>query len=228
MSNLSNKVPFDDFIEYCKGKTIAIVGPSESIKNNEDEIENHDIVVRLNDWHLLDEPKIFGRRTDVHCYNFWSPYPKLGGDKLNKIEWIMNSHPFEGKDIFVQNKRNYANNLKEYPSNKHTMFPDDYRKKIKSKTFPTSGAFVIFCFIDMLHQIEKLSVYGISLNLSKYHSMLYTKGKRLPNNDIIDHHDFRNDRKFIKETITNLPIELRDKLYIDNDALRDYIYTFER
>ena len=60
-----------DFSGYLSGKSIAIVGPAPTEALDAEEIDSHDLVVRLN--HSYEgkgtDPKHKGMRTDVTCFN---------------------------------------------------------------------------------------------------------------------------------------------------------------
>jgi hypothetical protein len=60
-----------DFADYLAGKTIAIVGPAPTEALDAEEIDRHDLVVRLN--HSYEgkgtDPKHKGLRTDIACFN---------------------------------------------------------------------------------------------------------------------------------------------------------------
>jgi hypothetical protein len=60
-----------DFANYLAGKSIAIVGPAPTEALDAEEIDSHDIVVRLN--HSFEgkgtDPEHKGLRTDISCFN---------------------------------------------------------------------------------------------------------------------------------------------------------------
>jgi len=60
-----------DFADYLAGKSIAIVGPAPTEALDAEEIDSHDLVVRLN--HSYEgkgtDPKHKGLRTDITCFN---------------------------------------------------------------------------------------------------------------------------------------------------------------
>ena len=95
--------------------------------------------------------------------------------------------------------------------------------KFKYNSFPTSGVYILIGFIEMLSKIQKLSVYGLSFNLTDSVDVNKRPGSAPIKGDIQSHHNYKNDREFAKETIGNLTPELRDKIYIDNENLRYYI-----
>ena len=62
------------FLEFIKNKSIAIVGPADSKIDNGDEIDNYDIVVRINilisgEESIKIDSKKMGSRTDIIYYN---------------------------------------------------------------------------------------------------------------------------------------------------------------
>ena len=60
-----------DFADYLAGKSIAIVGPAPTEALDGEEIDSHDIVVRLN--HIIEgkgtDPEHKGLRTDITCFS---------------------------------------------------------------------------------------------------------------------------------------------------------------
>lgn len=60
-----------DFADYLAGKSIAIVGPAPTEVLDGEEIDSHDIVVRLN--HIIEgkgtDPEYKGLRTDITCFS---------------------------------------------------------------------------------------------------------------------------------------------------------------
>ncbi len=58
------------YLDLIKGKSIAIVGPAPCISENQDEINSHDIIVRMNYYGLHQHyDKNHNPRTDVSYYN---------------------------------------------------------------------------------------------------------------------------------------------------------------
>lgn len=71
---------WQDVLEFFDGKTVTIVGSAPSCLNNKgDRIDNHDIVVRVNNYKII--PSKTGQRTDVH-YSFYGNSIKTKSDAL--------------------------------------------------------------------------------------------------------------------------------------------------
>jgi hypothetical protein len=91
--NYSNIISVKSYEGFFKNKTVAIIGPSPSIKDtdNGEDIEKHyDIIVRINKgWkHSVELDKYIGRRTDV-LYNCIDNNEECGG--VINTEYVKNT-----------------------------------------------------------------------------------------------------------------------------------------
>lgn len=216
------RLPFTDFLTFIKDKSVAIVGPADisSIKDISPKIDAHDVVVRINKYHSIIGKTNYGRKVDVVCFNMFSG---AGGipvvDINNSPQWILNTHKLVYNK--VNNTDNFNKSVQTYPNINHSIFPEKEYKK-----FPTSGFCVVDQFLDFLKKnyIKKLSIYGISFNLTSYNKS-YNVKTDCP--DKIAHHDYAVERNYIKEVYNLLTIEEKQRLFIYNEALVHFLNNNE-
>lgn len=97
------------FADYLAGKSVAIVGPAPTDALDAEEIDNHDIVVRLN--HSYEgkgtDPKNKGLRTDITCFNgeqAKSFMQERNGELPPEVTWGCFKSPDPISDIKHKNK----------------------------------------------------------------------------------------------------------------------------
>jgi hypothetical protein len=168
----------NDIRNFFKGKRVAIIAPSPSVRFNAngDEIDKYDIVVRINkNWkHNADLNKYVGTRTDV-LYNCINPDPDCGGVLdfnyiKTKVKYIAVSIPIINdnthRDSIFHNNRmlHYYNDffagnnnrVKHYIVNKNLY--NKYDKILNSR--PNTGFMAI---LDILsYDIKELYVKGFT------------------------------------------------------------------
>ena len=170
------------YLKFIEGKTVAIVGPAQYMmgKNLGEEIDNHDIVVRIN--RSIESCNKFssdiGKRTDV-LYSCMIEKPENAG-KINIEDWIEKNISF----ICVPPKSTMGG-----VANSSSQIADsaNYEKFIATKNKintriidaqlnnsvarevscrPNTGYLAIF---DILaHSPSKLSIYGFSFYLDGF------------------------------------------------------------
>lgn len=156
----------DEFIEYLKGKTVAIVGPAPSIigSNQRELIESYDIIIRLNKAVPVPKERIedVGHRTNIY-YHCMSELQQNGGpinfSYLSKnIDFISSPYPYISpfdKDIDAFNDKNRGK-LKFHIINKELF--ESISKEMNTR--PNTG---ICAIIDILnYDIKELYVTGFT------------------------------------------------------------------
>ena len=168
----------DDFRQYLKGKTVALVGPSKtmSMQNNGQLIDSYDVVVRLNN--MLEMPKghegKLGSRTDVVYATLDDPPKKIAYEcAKNKVKYLSSSYP-KGEWFFKDRMMNNVKTLKMVKKFKTVTLPDEpyFSVKNTNKTRPNTGFSAI---IDLLSSdIKELYITGVdffrSVSLDGEHS----------------------------------------------------------
>lgn len=93
---------FGDFVDFVSGKSIAVVGPAATLRNQKmgSMIDGHDLVVRLNhSWplpkHLRDD---IGTRVDIIYHNMNFRYQRMDEKEIAKmhrdgVTWLVSTHP---------------------------------------------------------------------------------------------------------------------------------------
>ena len=105
-----------DFADYLVGKSIAIVGPAPTAALDAEQIDSHNLVVRLN--HSYEgkgtDPQHKGLRTDVTCFNSEqakSLMQKRNGVLPGEVTWGCFKSPGLISHITDENKNKNARNL---------------------------------------------------------------------------------------------------------------------
>ena len=164
------------FYDYVNGKTVALVGPAESILGTKrgEIIDRFDLVVRLNKSIPLpkDLSKDIGTRTDI-LYNSLNISDFPGENKLSPtlhkkygIKFVCSSYPFQG--VFKEDVMRYVRKYRfELPFK--VMDDDKFRKfEMSLGTRPYTGTCAI---MDLLsYPIKYLYVTGLDFYYSKYYS----------------------------------------------------------
>lgn len=162
------------FEKYVKDKTIAIVGNSPEIigKNQGEEIDSRDIVIRMNSFVLKDEYiKDTGKRTDIFVDNSNNGVIKCQNHReIQNFEWTV--LPYDLKHIFVSQfcctevflsswDRIVSNNL-----TKMVYFPSEYSISLKKElkvTSPSAGIIILwFLYKIRDNEINSNEVYGFN------------------------------------------------------------------
>ncbi len=234
------------FYEYVKGKTIALVGPAESILNTNRGhiIDKFDIVVRLNKSIPLpkDISHDIGTRTDI-LYNSLNRSDFPGENKLSPtlhkkygIKFVCSSYPFNGvfKDDIAYYVRKYQFELpfKVMDEKKFQKF------EVALGTRPYTGTCAI---MDLLsYPIKYLYITGLDFYYSKYYSqyreiskgqLKHTRNSNIhnakPQLNYLKHIALLDDRIILDGFLTRIVFEDYDKVWknMKNIPL-NYIFGF--
>jgi hypothetical protein len=167
--------------QYLHGKTVAIVGSAPSLLENEwgTEIDNHDVVIRLNLMKPEGKENFMGNRTDIRF---------IGCTLLEKHEADLKK---------LENETIVITTLKNYPY-KHLLSERCffYEKKLPRKAFrfiasklndkslkhrnikPPRTGFVCLSMLLKLSSAAKISLYGMSRSLDDSMSrIIYSTGQ---------------------------------------------------
>ncbi len=149
------------FAELIKGKSIAVVGngPVEVGKGHGQEIDNHDIVIRFNEFHTEgDYAKDYGSKTDVWV-NYSANQDFCNFDKnidCKLFLWIFDSLYFR-RDIALENMFSVID--KEWD-----IYGIDTAKEIWNKYqfyhSPTTGFYLIMHLYNLRKTFENIDFYG--------------------------------------------------------------------
>ena len=227
------------FYEYVKNKTVAIVGPAESIKNNikGNIIDQFDIVIRLNKALPLSKNiiKYTGKKTDI-IYNSLNTTDFPGQNILNTklfkkygVKFVVSPYPYSG--VFKSDIDYYINRYKfdiPFRCPNKTM----YRKFINSlMTRPYTGTSAIWDILNF--PIKMLYITGIDFYNTPYYSQ-YRKIRKstlrsLRNNNIhkaypqmeyLLYKSLNDNRIILDNTLENL-------LYINYKKIYNFLINLD-
>ena len=155
---------YQEFLNYFKGKSIAVVGSGSSVLSGEYglEIENHDIVVRINRGYPYERyRKYVGSRTDI-----WSFGMGNREDLRIKFNKMFSDRRYSMYPWFVSSW--VPKYLREDP--RHITLPPGFSKAAMSKcggTPATTGMDTIH-FIVVGTECKSLSLYGLDFYKTEY------------------------------------------------------------
>ena len=158
------------------GKSVAIVGngPSEIGQNKGQEIDSHDIVIRINNYSIDGYENDYGTKTDIWIRGSGSPQVE-DRSKVTNYKAVI----WEGDYEHYSVKFNHLDILYR-DSKKNVLFTNfDYEthKKLKTESnidFPTSGLVCIYWLLTL--KLKQLDFYGFSfLNKSNNKKIHYYK-----------------------------------------------------
>ena len=235
------------FYDYVNGKTVALVGPAESILGTKrgEIIDRFDLVVRLNKSIPLpkDLSKDIGTRTDI-LYNSLNISDFPGENKLSPtlhkkygIKFVCSSYPFQG--VFKEDIMRYIRKYRfELPFK--VMDDERFRKfEMSLGTRPYTGTCAI---MDLLsYPIKYLYITGLDFYYSKYYSQYreITKGQlkhtrnstihnAKPQLNYLRHIALLDERVILDPFLTKLVFEEYDRVWKNMKQIQTkYIFGFQ-
>ena len=156
---------FSNFLTHVKNKKIAIVGNSSHNigKNTGSEIDNHDIVIRFNNYPSGYETD-YGSKTNIWCRGIGSCQGDVKHrniDCFDYIFWYFDIWHFPIKfntiDILYDDLMKYSNRIIYIPED-----PSKYLLDVYDVNFPTSGALMITLLMMNKIPIDEIDIYGFS------------------------------------------------------------------
>ena len=192
---------YTEIEDFIKGKTVAIVGNSQSILQKEDGflIDGHQVVIRMNFGftyapHLnrYVAPKQLGKRTDIVC----------AGAALRLLN-DMNRYP-DCKALVHMSAGNRNSSVKKY-SNSYYFYPEEYWESLKNvlTARPSTGMMVF----DMVEKSKPshVNIFGMDWKQTRTY---YNDGKQNrtleePNNPI-GPHNWVAERQYIIGKVKNM------------------------
>lgn len=154
------------FINYLRGKSIALVGggPSEVGKAKGCEIDAHDVVIRINDYQTKGYENDYGARTDIHvrngaCYinhykEYWDNDYKM---VIHEPGYCSNARLVEGKLDAI-----YYDFTKTKSEVCYFNFYDHQAVSILLNGIPSSSGLTCFYKIYSMLGFKNVDVYGFS------------------------------------------------------------------
>ena len=185
------------FLSHIKGKTIAVVGngPSEIGKNKGKEIDNHDIVIRFNEFYTQGYEKDYGIKCDIWA-NFFGNTDFLSYENRPECLYMWtNDKYYFYNDIAQKNAYSCID--------KPWIVISDMRRyawDLLSLGYdPTSGFVVIMYLYKLLGSFDNVDFYGFKfLEKEECDSKHYFKTKFI---NLYKGHDFDSEAVFLKNLI---------------------------
>jgi hypothetical protein len=196
--------------DYLNGKTVALVGPAESIKGskNGELIDSHDVVVRLN-YAKISDPVDCGTRTDVIYYDGTHRHD------LPDSEYLVCSYP-KSEWFFETRSSRVAEYYSHQYGDNHRIVDDELYNSLKSGverynakagwffSRPNTGLIAIADLLD--HNIKKLFITGIDFYRTSYiknhpdygETSLEDLKKVFEKGDGMDYHDIEGQFEYFK------------------------------
>lgn len=243
----------EELLKLVEGKTIAIVGPAPYLLKHQKggEIDEHDIIVRLNDFIPLKKiRKHYGTRTDIVFSNFGTPWMRGITEKLKiedtdeyfkKIKLVVASaiksdHSESNFLNFDENKvtkvvENFQN-INKYNIPFYWIGIKDYKILYEKIGVEFNTGVASICIL-LQYPIKKLSLYGFSFYKGgNTYKDIYCDGHmdeedQKSNNMIFGfysgHGHYANQKQFdfLLELFKNYSIEL-------DEEEKEYLYTKEK
>lgn len=224
MDSLGHKT-IEEYHDYLKDKNVILVGPAGYLKgqNKGNEIDNYDVVIRVNNSVPILSYNDLGKRTDVLYHLLFKSLrdnKSLVGKKQilsekelieiknNGVSWLINHRKINSTDRIVKLKP-YLNNLFNW-----VLIPDKFNQIKEILKSPPS--FGVLAIIDLLcSPIRNLTVIGFDFYESGYYEGYSDRDKPWKTQKA---HDFKLQIKLLK-----LLYEIDSKLIID-EKLKKVMY----
>lgn len=152
--------------KYLKHKSIAIVGNSgrELKSGNGTEIDNHDIVIRCNNFPSGYEMD-YGSKTNVWCHGIGAFTNDIKDERdLSEFDLVVWYQDFWHKQIHYNHLDILYRDLSQY-QDKITYISEYYHKSFLKNydvKFPTTGALIIYTASEINNSLNDVDIYGFS------------------------------------------------------------------
>lgn len=212
---INQEKDFEELYEFFKGKSVAIVSPADILigKKLGELIDSYDVVCRVGDGHLIDDPENYGKRIDVSfcgCFPSWGSTnykctsEEFKNKKIKKIISVIKPCMNGIKDV---HKRDLYGHLKKLE--KELPEIDFYTVGIisclfdnEAKTRATSGTFAINFLLQL--DLKELGIFGFNwYKNSKYHPM-YSHQKKGSHGC-----SYEPEKKLLKKKIDDSEFEVK-------------------
>lgn len=188
-----------DFLaRYFKNKTVAIVGngPSETGKNKGVEIDNHDIVVRFNNYNISDYTQDYGEKTNV--------WVKCSSDdivhtvKNKELEIVIYEPDYMHHPLIDGYARAMYDEISKYKVF-YFDFQDHIELRNKLDIFPSTGLVAIEKILKF--DCKKIDLYGFNFLQDKGDNYATHYFCDRPDSEALarsSHHSFDVEYKYLK------------------------------
>lgn len=144
----------ENFKKFLNGKTVAIVGNSSKLMDNEfgEEIDSHDIVIRFNDGFIINK-KAQGSKTTI----------------LVLSQELSSSDILRYKPLYIINRSSNYNNGTTY------SFPKQLREEVSKKIKGVCSSGVLTLEWLLKYNVKFVDLYGFDLNYKTFHNLVEEK-----------------------------------------------------
>ena len=154
------------FGSFIKNKNIAIIGngPCELGRKKGIEIDNHDIVIRFNNYELKNHEDDYGSKTDIWMNCVWNDKTIVRVDE-NKDKLCIFGGSSYLRNTISEPEISMIEKIIKYHKNNIYYFPR--KNNIKLKEFakipaPSSGLIMIWNVLNEMDRDRRLDLYGFS------------------------------------------------------------------
>ena len=186
--------------KMCKGKTIAVVGNSgyEIGKNKGQQIDEHDFIVRFNNYQISGYSEDYGKKTNVWVRTLENDLVDRSSEDFDLIVYSANL-------LHFPLNRNIVEELYQLLSNGKKITSFDIESYIflnnNGIPWPTSGASLIVSLYLALGSLEKVDFYGFSFLENNPDYKHYYNNDKESNRLLLDH-DMKNESELLKKIIS--------------------------
>ena len=172
----------NELVDRIKGKSVALVGPAQSLQHKGDEIDSHDIVVRMNRGFPPppDEAEHIGSRTDALYHCLLEEYRcggKIRWEEIKEARLLLCSPYPRGVAPFHSDVCKFMVANREHRVPWHMIDRDLYLDIARATgTRPNTG---ICAIVDLLANGADLTVYGFDFFETGWRTS-YKVDERLP------------------------------------------------
>lgn len=199
----------NSFEKFIKNKSIAIVGngPYELGKNKGKEIDNHDIVIRMNNYQTLGFEKDYGTKTDIYARGVSNDVQPKDFQQFKMIiipldldNYLLSQHPQFINYIYDA----VQNNISIYSSCRSTK---SILKKIFPNLNPTTGFNIIWEIYHILGSFENVDFYGFNFmtkTQDNYTAHYFNDRSEAESKAKSSTHNMKEESVILKEFINNV------------------------
>ena len=174
---ISQEKDFEELYEFFKEKSVAIVSPSDILvgKKLGELIDSYDIVCKVGDGHLINDPENYGKRIDVSfccCLPSWEQNkPNYFQNKnIKKIISVIKPCMNGIRDVHKRDLYGYLKKLERELSeiDFYTVGIFSCLFDNETKTRATSGTFSINFLLQL--ELKELGIFGFNWFKTDYHN----------------------------------------------------------
>lgn len=182
-------------LPMVKGKTVAIIGNGRSTagKSKGKEIDNHDIVIRFNDYHLQGYNEDIGTKTDVWCVGAIN----RERDHRNHVEKILYAWDLACYNTPIFSLNDMTDDYKNGNGLDYIRGDVQFPLKERLGEWPSSGITVAW-FLKRYCDTANIDYYGFAFQQddNSICNHYYKNGERKP-----QFHDFSKESRFFMEEL---------------------------